>query len=74
MIDNVPGGCGNDFALDDITFRECIIIPPPPPAKAAVKKTIPPKKNTPAATKTKKTETPAPKNEQLKNCLRQISR
>ncbi|HET9825376.1 MAG TPA: hypothetical protein VFP87_08580, partial [Chitinophagaceae bacterium] len=24
MIDNVPGGCGNDFALDDITFRECV--------------------------------------------------
>jgi hypothetical protein len=23
MIDNSPGGCGNDFALDDITFREC---------------------------------------------------
>ncbi|MGI8634730.1 MAG: hypothetical protein ACR2KZ_04940, partial [Segetibacter sp.] len=27
MIDNSPGGCGNDFALDDITFRECIIPP-----------------------------------------------
>jgi hypothetical protein len=25
MYDNVPGGCGNDFALDDITFRECVI-------------------------------------------------
>jgi hypothetical protein len=24
MIDNVQGGCGNDFALDDITFRECV--------------------------------------------------
>ena len=24
MIDNVPSGCGNDFALDDITFRECV--------------------------------------------------
>ncbi len=24
MIDEAPGGCGNDFALDDITFRECI--------------------------------------------------
>ena len=33
MINNAPGGCGNDFALDDITFRECIkktptILPP----------------------------------------------
>lgn len=24
MGDNAPGGCGNDFALDDITFRECV--------------------------------------------------
>ncbi|MEO6673980.1 MAG: hypothetical protein ABIN93_11170 [Ginsengibacter sp.] len=24
MINNNPGGCGNDFALDDITFRECV--------------------------------------------------
>lgn len=24
MEDNAPGGCGNDFALDDITFRECV--------------------------------------------------
>jgi len=25
MVNNVPGGCGNDFALDDITIREAII-------------------------------------------------
>lgn len=24
MVNNKPGGCGNDFAVDDITFRECI--------------------------------------------------
>jgi hypothetical protein len=24
MMDNMPSGCGNDFALDDITFRECV--------------------------------------------------
>ena len=24
MTDNMPSGCGNDFALDDITFRECV--------------------------------------------------
>ena len=24
MIDKNPSGCGNDFALDDITFRECV--------------------------------------------------
>ncbi len=28
MIDEVPGGCGNDFVLDDITFRECVKTPP----------------------------------------------
>lgn len=32
MEDNAIGGCGNDFALDDITVRECV---PPPAAKAA---------------------------------------
>jgi hypothetical protein len=31
MTDNAPGGCGNDFALDDITFRECIRRPVLPP-------------------------------------------
>jgi hypothetical protein len=30
MYDNVPGGCGNDFALDDITFRECVTPKPEP--------------------------------------------
>lgn len=27
MIDNSPGGCGNDFAIDDITFSEYVKIP-----------------------------------------------
>src|SRR5688500_15598925 len=30
MLDNAPGGCGNDFALDDITFRECVKQDPQP--------------------------------------------
>ncbi len=38
MINRAPGGCGNDFALDDITFRECV------PATTAT----PPVKATPA--------------------------
>ncbi len=41
MIDNAPGGCGNDFALDDIAFRECIIVKPivkNTPKKPVVKK------------------------------------
>jgi hypothetical protein len=56
MVDNVPGGCGNDFALDDITFRECVKQEPvvttttkapvvtkkqPPSTKPAPKKTTP---------------------------------
>jgi len=35
MINNSPGGCGNDFALDDITLRECVV--PIPVAKKEVK-------------------------------------
>jgi hypothetical protein len=34
MINKAPGGCGNDFALDDITFRECIKQVPIPVTKA----------------------------------------
>ena len=46
MINNNPGGCGNDFALDDITFRECV--PPTPIIKTMVKTTVETKKQTPA--------------------------
>jgi hypothetical protein len=28
FINNAPGGCGNDFALDDITFRQCVVLNP----------------------------------------------
>ncbi|MDO9377167.1 MAG: hypothetical protein Q7T76_22260 [Ferruginibacter sp.] len=42
-----PGGCGNDFALDDITLQECKVpIPPtkekPPIVKSPVRKPLPP--------------------------------
>ncbi len=55
MIDNSPGGCGNDFALDDITFRECV----KQITQATVPKTSPPKK-TPATTKKSTIQKPAP--------------
>lgn len=29
MLNNNSGGCGNDFAIDDISFRECVPLPPP---------------------------------------------
>ncbi|MES2646033.1 MAG: hypothetical protein V4717_04100 [Bacteroidota bacterium] len=43
MSDNVPSGCGNDFALDDITFRECVKQNNP---VNAVSKKVPAKKQT----------------------------
>ena len=68
MADEAPGGCGNDFTLDDISFRECIpvkpvITPKPkiPPAntKPAIPKVVAPKPVTQAPPP--KTETPTPK-------------
>ncbi|HYJ38906.1 MAG TPA: hypothetical protein VEV87_09830 [Chitinophagaceae bacterium] len=56
MVDHAPGGCGNDFAMDDITFRECVKIPP-------VVKTVP-KTTAPKTAEVKKqpaTVKPAPK-------------
>ncbi|MBL7696837.1 MAG: hypothetical protein JNK79_01715 [Chitinophagaceae bacterium] len=44
MINHSPGGCGNDFAMDDVTFRECVPPPPPPIAKKASPKATPVKK------------------------------
>lgn len=38
MEDITLGGCGNDFAMDDITLRECVV--PPPIEKVAAKPTI----------------------------------
>lgn len=46
MMDNAPGGCGNDFALDDITFRECVKTENKPkelPKSRPAAKTAPPK-------------------------------
>jgi len=60
MADNAPGGCGNDFALDDITFRECVKQDTQPTAAPKTKATTkrptaskpPPKKvTTPRQTK-----------------------
>jgi hypothetical protein len=39
MINNAPGGCGNDFALDDITFSECV--KPERVKKVELKKVLP---------------------------------
>jgi len=47
MVDNMHGGCGNDFALDDITFRECV--------KQTIQLTSAPK-----TTPTRRSSTPKP--------------
>lgn len=59
MYDNVPGGCGNDFALDDITFRECVIQKTEP----TVMQKTPPTKKTLTVSKPviKKVTTPSQK-------------
>jgi hypothetical protein len=56
MSDNEPSGCGNDFAVDDITFRECVKQTPqvtsPPKTKTTKQTTTSkplPKKATPTA-------------------------
>ena len=56
MIDNSPGGCGNDFALDDITFRECV--KPPPAVITPPKATVVKRKTTPAKPVVKKEPSP----------------
>jgi hypothetical protein len=55
MINNSPGGCGNDFALDDITIRERII--PAREAPATPKKTVVKKATPPPVTIKKQTKT-----------------
>lgn len=57
MQDNAPGGCGNDFALDDITLRECI--KPTPVTTVAPKKITPVPKQSPVVKPTLKNEPPA---------------
>lgn len=59
MLNSTIGGCGNDFALDDITFRECV---PPKRAVAVVpKQKAPVVKKEPVAPKTP-SKKPAVKN------------
>lgn len=72
MTDKSPRGCGNDFALDDITFRECVKQITEIPK--AIPKTNPPSKTKPPAeTKqtTKKTTTPLKKDVQPALAIKQ---
>ena len=64
FINTAPGGCGNDLAMDDISFRECVI---PEPAKVVEAKKVPKaetKKEVPVVKKEEKKPkpvTPAPR-------------
>lgn len=51
MIDNSPSGCGNDFALDDITFRECVKEIPKVTAASKTPATKPSTTSTPSSKK-----------------------
>lgn len=53
MTDNSPGGCGNDFAMDDISFRECIKTPPVVSAKPKSPVVATTKPKSPVLTSTK---------------------
>lgn len=68
MINNNPGGCGNDFALDDITFRECIKQPPVQVVTTPPKKTVVTKKQPVLPKPVSKKVTPAP----VKNRARDV--
>jgi hypothetical protein len=62
MINNAPGGCGNDFVMDDLTFRECVIPPPVAVKKSSAtlsKKTTPVKKTVAPAEAKPVVKTPA---------------
>jgi hypothetical protein len=65
MVNNKPGGCGNDFAVDDITFRECIR--QPPPVTTAAKKTIVAKKSPVAQKPVPKNATPSDAKKEPRN-------
>ena len=68
MSDNNPGGCGNDFALDDITFRECVKEIPKPPVtvtKIPEKKSVTTKKTTPTPKNTVRKILNPPQNDNL---------
>jgi len=65
MADITIGGCGNDFALDDITFRECIKPEPPvtqkpPPLPPAIVKKQAPKTKTTVKKEVPEVISPAP--------------
>lgn len=62
MTDYRPSGCGNDFAVDDITFRECVkqVTQPVTKITTPVKQTTAPVKQTTAPKTVPKKASPPP--------------
>jgi len=65
MINNAPGGCGNDFALDDIVIRECII--KPPVSNVTPKQSVTPKKQSVTVKQSPKKTAPPPVKKEVQN-------
>lgn len=76
MEDLVSGGCGNDFAMDDIEVRECIIKQPPPtvqkPLPAPVAKQVP-KENEPRPLPKQQMDAPAIPSKQPANISKTVT-
>jgi len=73
MIDNNPRGCGNDFAVDDITFRECVKQTPPvttTPKSTQTKPAVTTKPSTTPNQVPKKTTTPPKKEVEAAQVIR----
>ncbi|MDQ3279019.1 MAG: hypothetical protein M3Q06_11880, partial [Bacteroidota bacterium] len=61
MVNTAPGGCGNDFALDDITFQECMREEPAKLVQIKKVPTITAKKDPPVVQKKSRQESSLPK-------------
>lgn len=73
LDDETEGGCGNDFAIDDIELRECLVIKPEPPPVAATKilkeKTVVKEKKQVEKTVVRQQPAPAPQLKRTSNTI-----
>ena len=65
MVNTAPGGCGNDFALDDIVIRECIM--KPPVSNVTPKQSVAPKKQPVTVKQTPKKSATTPVDKEVPN-------
>ena len=69
MIDNSPGGCGNDFAIDDITFSEYVKIPVAKATKPVVRTPVKTTKKTASSPQQKPAPTKPTRDEDFRGLL-----